>query len=278
MGTYQSNEIIIDNYKVHYLEAGSGKETVVLLHGFALSSEVWLQNIEKISLSYRVIALDILGFGKSDVPTEKADIEFLPEFVVRCLHALKIETCYLVGHSMGGLISTWIAQKYPELVKKLVLVGSAGFKRNVSFHFRLFSMPLFGELMIKPNIKGLGSALKKGAYRKEVVTKSFVENLYQATLTPNRGKFFLRTCRNALTFYGFKFGVLKKIQDKLTELKAPILIIWGRQDAIIPLSHGLKALKYLPQAKMEIFEECGHMPQLEHPEKFNEVVLRFFQT
>lgn len=270
--------IPIDSYNIHYIEKGNADKVILLLHGFALSCEIWKKNIEELSKNYRVIAPDILGFGKSDIPKENLTIEFLPEFLYKFMEKLNINSAYFVGHSMGGLISLWIAQKYPHCVEKLILVGSAGFKVNIPFHFRLFSLPIFGETMVKPNKKGLKNSLKFNVYNPKVITEELVDNLYEASSRPLQGKYYLRTCRNAIAFYGFKFKIIRSIQRGIKNLKIPVLIIWGREDKTIDVTHAYYAQKKISNAQLQILEECRHLPQLEYPEKFNQLINQFLNN
>lgn len=278
MTNIKSKFIQIDSYNIHYLQAGTSNKNLILLHGFALSCDIWLQNIDKLSQNYTVIALDIIGFGKSDVPKKEISVDFLPQFIFHFLNKLNIAKATFIGHSMGGMISLWIAINYPKIVESLILVGSAGFKTNIPFHFRLFSLPIFGELMVKPNKRGLKHALKRSAYKKQVISNELVHSLYTAFKKPGRGQFYLHTCRNAISFYGFKYKIIRMIQKECIHIKIPVQLIWGKEDKIISVSHAYRAKKLLPQAQLEIFEQCGHLPQMEEPEKFNYLVFNFLES
>ncbi len=277
MPNIKSKFVNVDGYKIHYLEEGSANEVILLLHGFALSCEIWNSNISELAKNHRVIALDILGFGESDIPKANLPVEFLPDFIFHFMQKINVLSAKFVGHSMGGMIALWVAQKYPKAVESLILVGSAGFKMNIPFHFRLFCLPILGELMVKPNKRGLKHSLKRGAYNAKSIPDDLVDHLYNAIKKPNRGQYYLRTCRNAISFFGFKFKILKTVQKEAKELKIPILLIWGRDDKIVYLSHAFRAKKLMPHAQLEIFDVCGHYPQLEHPEKFNQLVGDFFK-
>lgn len=277
--TPQNLFIDVDGHKIRYWQCGQGPSTILLLHGFALSCEIWKNNIPALAQKHRVIALDILGFGQSDVPAEKLpDLDHLPKFIHRFMQCIGVEKAHVVGHSMGGLLSLKLAASHPQAVERLVLVGSAGFKRNIPFHFRIFSLPILGELMIRPNRLGLGHALKHNAYLKDAVSEELIEALYEYTKHPGRGKFYLDTCRKAINICGFKSKLIKTVKQDAADLKSPVLLLWGKQDPIVYLKHGLYAQKMIANSKMVVFEECGHLPQLEKSDAFNKEILNFIHS
>ena len=170
MTEFKDQFIEVNGYNTRYWRYGNADSTILLLHGFALSVEIWELNIFELSKNYTVIAIDLLGFGLTDKPKGKHDIEMFPLFVYEFMKKMSISKAHIIGHSMGGLIATKLAQMHAECVESLVLVSSAGFKTKIPIHFRIFSMPLIGEILVKPNKKGLEGALRKNTFYKTITT------------------------------------------------------------------------------------------------------------
>jgi pimeloyl-ACP methyl ester carboxylesterase len=276
MPNIASKYVQIEDYKIHYLEAGESENTLLLIHGFALSSDVWEKNIPHLSKNFRVIAIDVLGFGKSDVPAPSFKIDEIPNFIFKFMQTLNIHLTNMIGHSMGGVISLLIAIKYPQAIKNLILVGSAGFKVTLPIHFRILSIPIIGKALV--NSFGFRYTLKGGAYNKQVISDEFVAKLSEILRNKERKKFFIRLFKSSVSFYGVKFKIILSIQREVKKIKSPVLLIWGRQDPVVYISHALKAQKRFKNAKLKIFENCGHYPQLEHSQEFNIAVEDFLNS
>lgn len=276
MAEFEDRFIDVDSYKTRYWSYGGGESIILLLHGFAFSIELWELNIPDLSKNHKVIAIDLLGFGLTDKPKGKQDIESFPKFVYSFMQKMSISKAHIVGHSMGGLIAIKLSQMHPECVKTLVLLGSPGFQSKIPIHFRIFSLPFIGELLVKPNKKGLEGALRKNTFHKAAITKKLVNRLYEFSLHPEMGKTLLKVTRTAVGIFGFKRFIVKKIKNEIDKLTMPVLIIWGKNDSIIYLNNAYIANKIIKHSKLVIFENCGHLPQLEYPEKFNRLLEDFF--
>ena len=270
--------IDINGYKTRYWLSGNSESIILLLHGFAFSVEIWESNIHELSKNHKVIALDLLGFGLTDKPKGKQKIEDFPLFVFEFLKKMSIQKVHIVGHSMGGLIATKMAELHPEVIESLVLLGSAGFSKNIPMHFRIFSLPFIGEMFVKPNKRGLMSALRKNTYVKSAVTPKLADKLFEFSLHPEMGPTLLKITRTAVDFFGFKGFIIRNIKKDIHKLTMPVLIIWGKEDSIIYLDHAYVANRLIKQSKLVIFDECGHLPQLEYPEKFNYLLGQFFNV
>lgn len=275
MMNFEDQYIDVHGYKTRYWSYGNSESIILLLHGFAFSVEIWESNIHDLSKNHKVIALDLLGFGLTDKPKGKHKIEIYPNFVFEFLKQMSIQKAHVVGHSMGGLIATKLAQMHPEIVESLILLGSAGFDTKIPMHFRVFSLPFVGEMFIKPNKQGLISALRRNTYVKSAVTPKLANKLFEFSLHPEMGVTLLKITRTAINIFGFKSFIIKSIKIEIDNLTMPVLIIWGKEDAIIYLEHAYIANKLIKHSKLVVFEECGHLPQLEHPEKFNQLLVSF---
>ncbi len=270
--------IVVNGYKTRYWQLGQSGSVLLLLHGFAFSVEVWEHNIKELAKQHIVIALDLLGFGLSDKPKNKQKVEEFPIFVYDFLRALKIDSLHIIGHSMGGLIALRFTQLFKEMVESLTLISSAGLDRKIPIHFRLFSLPLLGEFFVQPNKQGLQSALRKNVFYQHTDLTNLSNKLYEYSLHPEMAKTLLNVCRAAINIFGFKRKIIKTIAKEMTKVTCPVLIIWGENDCIIYVDHAYKAHKMLKNAQLEIFPACGHLPQFEYPQKFNEIVSKFISN
>ncbi len=279
----QNKDILADHfvnvrgYKTRYWDVGFSDSIVVLIHGFSLSCEVWDRNIRELSKTHRVIALDFWGCGKTDATTHKPTVAEYPEFLIWFLDALKIKRAKFVGHSLGGLLAMQIAHNYPEYVEKLMLVGSAGFTRKVPFHFRLYSVPFVGEWIAKPSLKNLQHAFKYNVYKKGSVPEEYIDMLFNYSQKPDGAKHTLNLARSGMGMFGFDRKLIKEIKSKIKDIKCPVLLLWGKNDRILSHKSTVEAKKLMPHAKVELLEECGHLPQLEYPEQFNEIADKFLR-
>ncbi len=277
MAQFQDQYLDVDGYKTRYWSYGNAESIILLLHGFAFSVELWELNIPDLSKNHKVIAIDLLGFGLTDKPKGKQNLDVFPLFVYSFMQKMSILKAHIVGHSMGGLIAIKLAQMHPECAETLVLLGCPGFQSKIPMHFRIFSLPFIGELFIKPNKRGLEGALRKNTFNKSVITKKLVDRLYEFSLHPEMGETLLMVTRTAVGIFGFKKFIVRNIKKEIDKLTMPVLIIWGKEDEIIFSSHAYTANKIIKHSKLIIFENCGHLPQLEYPEKFNQILEDFFR-
>lgn len=264
----------VRGYKTRYWDIGFSDSVVILIHGFGLSCDIWQGNIEELAKSHRVIALDFWGYGKTDATPQKINIKQYPEFIVWFMDALKIKHAKLVGHSLGGLITLRVASNYPEYVEKIMLVGSAGFTKGVPWYFRLFTVPFLGELIAKVNRKNLKRALAQNIYRGNI-SDSLINSLFEYTQKPHAIRHSLNLLRSGMNFLGFRSTVIRQIQRETQSIQCPVFVLWGKNDRILNYRGAFRAKKLMPQARVEVLEKCGHLPQLEYPTRFNELVLSF---
>ncbi|MBX9704444.1 MAG: alpha/beta fold hydrolase [Silvanigrellaceae bacterium] len=274
MKTYVDKFITIGDCKVRYWESGEGhSQTIVLLHGFAMSVESWGENIAALAKHAHVLALDLPGFGKSQMELKKRELDFLPKFLLHFLVTLGLPQICLLGHSMGGKVALRFAQLFPEKLNSLILVSSAGFTYKLPF--RLLTLPLLGEFLIRPNKKGIRSSLSKHMYARASLEEELVESLFQISYLPGYGRSLLSVLRNSADFIGMNRRMIQRIRRDLKKVTMPTLLIWGEQDQLSTLQEAHSAYKGIQNAKLVVFDHCGHFPQLEHPKKFTETVLSF---
>jgi len=249
--------------KIRYLEAGdAAKPKVILLHGLGGSAENWLFNIQELAANYHVFVPDQVGFGKSDKPLLKYRVATYVDFLDKFMAELKIEKAHLVGNSMGGWVSGLMAIKYPNRVEKIVLADAAGIiPANVNTD-DIYQLNNSTRDEIRANMKRIFAtpALQNN--------EALVDRFLTQRVLSNDGY----TINNLIESIRRKEDYLN---DRLGEIKKPTLIIWGKQDGLIPVSDAALFNKGIAGSQLIIFENCGHAPQVEKAADFNREVLKF---
>lgn len=271
----QDQYIKVGNVKTRFWAAGEKRTAVILVHGLGGFIENWVYNINALAQQHRVYAMDLVGFGQSDKKPLVRDLNVLVRFINDFMETQNIEKASLVGNSLGGGLVLWFALEFPEKVEKLVLVDNAGMGRGVIPDFKVCSLPLIGELLIRPSLKGTVGLWKKIVYDSSLVTPELVDLAYHLAAQPGAKKSLLSALRAGINLLGQKDKLTRQLLVRLNTIKAPVLVVWGKQDRIIPPAHARVAADKIRGARLELFDRCGHMPQLEHPEKFNKLVLDF---
>ncbi len=254
-------EVLVFGQKIQYVEAGSGP-TVILLHGLGGSSQVWQFSIPALAEKYHVIVPDQIGFGKSDKPLVNYRIRTYVDFLDQFCKQLKIERATLVGNSMGGWIAAMFTASFPDRVDKLVLVDAAGYAPPKDFDTRAF----FG---LNPTTReGMKVLIAKVFYNKAFQTDAFIDQSIAARLAAGDGYTINSITESIIRGEDFLDDIVKTI-------KRPTLIIWGRQDGLVPLADGERFNKDIAGSKMIVIDQCGHVPNAEKPGEFNAAVLKF---
>ena len=272
----QDRTIQIGKIKARYWAGGSQGSQVMLIHGLGGYVENWLPSFDALAAQHRVVAVDLPGHGRTDKPTDASyGVENLAVFVKDFMAALKIECAHVVGHSVGGAVATRLALMHPATVDRLVLVAPAGLGKEFHPMVRLSSAPILGELLTRPSRSGSADFAKTAVHDPAVITDELIELDYQMALQPGAQAASLRTLRGLCTPFGQKKSVYGAHVSRLASITNPVLVIWGRQDRVIPAAHADVAAKGLPNVRVQLFDNCGHLPMLEHPDAFNALLLDF---
>ena len=262
----------VDGIRTHYVAAGEGPP-LLLLHGLSASLMAWAPNIEPLSQMFTVYALDIPGRGDSDKPNMDYRIPAAARFIKEFMEAVGIERASLAGCSMGGMVALRTALDYPDRVEKLVLVDTAGLGRELTWYVRIASLPLVGEVLQNPSLRGTRASLKNIFYNHSLIQDGFLHEIYRTRKLPGAKQAELKMIRGAV---GLRCVHKQWIMtEHLKHLNIPVLIVWGAQDRIIPVHHAYNAAREAPRVKPHIFDQCGHWPQMEKSIEFNEMVLDF---
>lgn len=276
MKTPQDRYIKVGKINTRYWAEGNQGPTVILIHGIGQYIESWLPSFDVLAAKHRVYAVDLPGHGRTDKPLNVSyKIADLAQFVKDFMATLGIEHAHVVGHSLGGAIGTRLALLQSTVVDKLVLVNSAGLGQEGTMVLRIISVPILGELLTRPSRSGSADFAKMVVYDPAVMTEELIELSYQMSLLPDMQKSFLRVLRANANLFGQHKSMYSPNVRGLPSITKPVLVVWGRQDQIIPVAHAEVAKKDFPDVRVQIFDNCGHFPMLEHTQSFNELLLEF---
>jgi len=272
----RSEELLLHGHRVCFRRAGEGSP-VLLIHGITGSCRHWERAMPILAREHEVIAPDLLGHGESAKPRGDYSLGAFASGIRDLMVALGHETATVVGHSLGGGIAMQFAYQFPERCERLVLVSSGGLGGEVSLLLRAATLPgselvlpLLTHRRIRVGGRVLGAALQRlglglGPDASEVLRG--VDSLHD----PETRTAFLETLRAVVGPGGQKVDA----RDRLYLAEAvPSLIVWGRDDPIIPASHGLAAHEAMPGSRLELLP-AGHFPQLEEPYEFAELLNEF---
>lgn len=261
----------VNGVRVHYQEAGPmDGPAVILIHGFASSTLVWSKVFLEFAVrGFRVIAPDLLGYGYSAKPRDfDYTIGAQARMLDNLLDQMGLAQVTLVGSSYGGAIAASIALDYPTRVKKLVLVGAVTNNEPTKYLLmRLFGSPLIGDIL-SPLLLSSRQLLKrrmKRVYDRHswILDDVRVEARHQPLRTAATHRAIIRTVRR---------WDADRIQREAHLITQPTLLVWGDNDAEVPLRFGQQLHDAIKGARMIIIQNCGHLPHEEFPQAFIEVV------
>ncbi len=270
----QDQYVQIGSVKTRYWESGTSRHTVILLHGAGGSTEFWYYNFQALARHLHVIAIDMVGSGRSDKPSACYSLAYQAAFIRDFMAVKGIASATLIGHSMAGGAALQLALTAPEHVEKLVLVGSFGLGREINLSARLATLPLaVRSLQASPHV--MRPMLKHNVFDVDSIPDEWIEMRFPIFALPGRKAPLIQLARTNLDLRGVREAVFRPIVQNLPKITAPTLIVWGKQDRIFPLAHAYVAAEQLPNAQMCLLDRCGHYPHLEHPSRFNQAVLEF---
>jgi pimeloyl-ACP methyl ester carboxylesterase len=259
---------------VHYQEAGEiSAPPLLLIHGFASSNLVWSKVLLPLAeAGFRVIAPDLLGYGYSGKPRElDYTIASQAKMIIGLLKQLGIARVCLVGSSYGGAVAATIALDHPELVEKLVLVGAVTNNKPTRYMLmRLFGSPIIGDIL-SPLVVGSRRLLRmrmKRVYDRHAweMDERRVQARHLPLATRGTHRAIIRTVRR---------WDAERISRDAHLLAQPTLIVWGDRDREVPLADGERLQQEIPNSRLFVFRECGHLPHEEYPAEFTTLVSEF---
>jgi pimeloyl-ACP methyl ester carboxylesterase len=271
----QLRGVEIRGRRINYVDLGKGDmPPAVLIHGLGGCWQNWLENIPRLAELRRVVALDLPGFGESEMPREKISIAGYGEIVVEFARAIGIdEPTDVIGNSMGGFIAAEIGINHPDFARRIVLCSAAGIsitnlKRRPVLTAARITAAATNVLLARPEAMARRPGLRHVALAYVVRHPSRIapDLAYQEMTGTGKPGFIAGL--DALTDYDFR--------DRLGDVRVPVLLVWGEDDNLVPVEDADEFERLIPNARKVIFDDTGHVPMLERPESFNDVVVDFF--
>jgi pimeloyl-ACP methyl ester carboxylesterase len=253
---------------------------VLLIHGLAGSSKTWDLVVPRLSEHYDVIAPDLLGHGESAKPSGDYSLGSFASGLRDFLAVLDVPRVTIVGHSFGGGVAMQLAYQHPRLVDRLVLVGSGGLGREVSWLLRILSLPGAEYLMPlwfpKPIVE---RATEVGRFlgRRDIRHPRFSElwRAYSSLAGASNRTAFVRTMRGVIE----PGGQSVTAGDRLyLAARVPTLIVWGDRDGVIPVQHGIDAHEKIDNSQLVILDGVGHFPHVEAADRFTAALVDFLTS
>ena len=265
-------KIALDGNWIFYRDHGQG-EPVILLHGWTGSSFDWARLLPLLAERRRVIAPDQLGFGRSDKPAAAYRLGLFTDLIAKLMANLDIERCHLVGNSMGGHVAAAFALEHPQRLLSLTLVDAAGVEEGAPPTFKLGRFERTAGLLFRlVSLRAYDLQYRHlGPYHdSRWLTPDDVRGHYRSFGHPPGAR------AAAACLHHIIADPATQLDRRLRELKLPTLIVWGRQDPLLPLRMSDVFLREIPHAQRVLLDYCGHCPQEERPEQLRQVLERFW--
>ena len=269
-----SQFIDVEGMQVHYRDEGTGLP-IVLIHGTGASLHTYDAWTKQLSKNYRVIRLDLPAFGLTG-PNKNADysIESYTKFLSQFLEKIKVDKFYLAGNSLGGNIAWNYAAEYPEKVLKLILIDASGLPTFIPQPpiFKMAKTPILNSLFLYITPKFFIRKNIEQVYADKLkVTDALVTRYHKMSLRTGNRKAFIDRAKT-------DFNLAEKVNlVKLKSVKTTTLLIWGAKDTWIPLGNGKRMDSMLPNSKLVILENSGHVPMEENPKESLEFLKSFLK-
>ncbi|MDA0185676.1 alpha/beta hydrolase [Solirubrobacter phytolaccae] len=260
------SELILGK-RINVIDTGGDGPPLLFLHGLGGLWQNWLLNIPAFMGRFRVLAPDLPGFGGSEMPAGRISIQGFARVIDALCDRLEIESPVVVGNSMGGFIGAELALAFPTRVRKLVLVSSAGISAENMWKEPVMAV---GRLMAvgaaRAGVKQLPVAsrprLRRAALQLVVRYPEKLSVPLASELVVGAGTPGFVGGLDAVLGYSFR--------DRLPEIEIPTLIVWGRNDILIPVEDAYEFERLIgPNARVEIFDDTGHLSMVERPSRFN---------
>jgi pimeloyl-ACP methyl ester carboxylesterase len=251
--------------KLYYYEEGKGPP-LLLIHGFGASTYTWRHVAPELAKNYRVIAVDLKGFGQSDKPFDgRYSVYDQAELLAQLIEDKDLRDLTLLGHSFGGGVALLLAleanQRLDGRITRLVLLDSIAYPQNIPVFFRLLDVPLVSQLGVRmvPPLVQTRVALQIAYFDDSKIDPEEIE-LYAAPLKTAAGKHaIIHSARQIVP------EDIAELSERYKTIELPTLILWCDHDRIVPLEVGIKLRRTLPNSTLRLIEDCGHMPQEEQP-------------
>ncbi len=269
--TGSSRFLNVDGIRVHYRDEGKG-ETLVLIHGILASLHTWDGWTRELTDHYRVVSLDLPGFGLTGPANFEYNRDNYIKFLKHFLDQLNIKKFTIIGNSLGGFFAWNYAIDYPGEVERLVLLDAAGYAQEVPFPMKLYTTPILGEIPTKITPRSAIAANLRDVYGDgSKLTEETIDRYYELQLRPGN-----RHAAKEL----FEYAVARASTDAegIRKISVPTLILWGGEDDWVPVKLVQYWKRDIPHASVIIYPGVGHVPMEEIPHRSVQDLIRFLNN
>ncbi len=268
---YNKEMIRLLNMNIYCEYLLHNKPPIIFIHGFVSSVYTFRRIIPFLSKHFSIIAIDLPGFGRSVKSTSFIySYENYGKLIAACIEHFQLDKVFLVGHSMGGQIALYTTKLVPDKIDKLVLLSSSGYLDKAKRWKRYCSYLPFCEIAVNYVLKkrSVPDNLKNVFYDQSLITKDLIEEFGRPLKEKNFNKSMMRLLR-------YREGDLTS--EQLKSIDKPALLIWGREDKVVPFYIGMKLEDDLPDAKLIAYEKTGHLITEEKAEAVSKDIGTFFK-
>ncbi len=272
--------VVLHGYRRAYRMMGSGP-ALLLLHGLGCDSTTWTPVMAELSKRFTVIAPDLLGHGASDKPNADYSLGGYANGMRDLLTVLGIDRVTVVGHSLGGGIAMQFAYQYPERTERVALISTGGLGPEVTPMIRMLTVPGAGAVIASATVRPLRpivSGAMRGLSRLGTPhTRDLdeVSRIYESLADPSTRMAVRRVTGNVLNWHGQYITMTDRAY--LARLM-PLMVVWGKQDVVIPVAHAKIAMAYATSAEVHVLDNSGHFPHKDHPEEFCRLLTNFIDA
>lgn len=272
----KGNETKVLGTTISWSEMGQGYP-LILIHGLLDSNRTWRRSAPLLARHFRVLMPDLPGYGLSGRPDAPYTLKWFAEIMAAWMKEIGIEKAHICGHSFGGGIAQWMLLEQRECIDRLALLSAGGLGRNVSLGLRFAAFPVFGKI-ISPFVVSYGipviARYMPGVFGH--MEPGEADQYIKMIRSPGTQRAFQRTLEGVINFFGQHMQTGQRSGE--VEDMPPIAIFWGQNDPILPISHGIRAVKRSEGITLTTYKRCGHFPHLEFPDRFSRDLVEFLNN
>jgi pimeloyl-ACP methyl ester carboxylesterase len=262
---------------LHQEEYGSG-DPILCLHGLGGNIFTWRNLIKPFSRNNRLILVDLRGFGSSPKPIDQHySLEEHANEIYKIIVRDNLTKLTLIGNSLGGavalLVASRLCEQEPNRLAKLVLIAAGAYKEYLPRYLKLMRTVLGAPMIyLAPSRLATNFVLRVAYYDSQKITNEQT-SAYSVPIATRAGRHaLLQTARLCMPSRS------DEMLAKLSEITVPTLLLWGREDAVIPLKVGQLLERAIPNSRLEVIDNCGHIPQEEKPDETIESISKFLAS
>ena len=261
MPSIKSRYIKVGQLNIRYYQGGQG-EPLLIIHGGNSHAKPWVKNMSQLYQNHTVYVPDLPGFGLSQAMEGNFYVPELVDFIDKFARAVGLESFHLMGHSLGGGVAAGYSLQFPQKVKKLILIDSMCLGQDIALWVRVASLSAFCSSVGK----GLVALFQGVKWLTEATFRSmdFIIPISQASIIIGSTSVTLHAQTVVL-------------MQRLSEIIAPTLVVWGDNDRIVPVKQAYAAAMVIPDCQLKVFEDCGHSAYRERLPEFSQLVMRFLE-